>query len=70
MLWENSLRHSGCTRKTVGPTWSYPGGQALRDLTGLCDSDCAFCVRKRQDGIGGYFLRHPEELSRDRCWRP
>ena len=66
VLWENSLRAFRLHPENRRTHLVYPLEDRLYvNLTGLCDSDCAFCVRKRQDGIGGYFLRHPEEPSRE-----
>ncbi len=66
VLWENGLRafrlHPGNRRTHL----VYPMGAGLYvNLTGLCNSDCVFCVRKRVDGIGGYYLRHRGEPSRE-----
>ena len=34
------------------------GSSVYVNLTGRCNNDCAFCVRRFQEGIGGYRLRH------------
>jgi TatD DNase family protein len=66
VLWENSLRafrlHPGNRRTHL----VYPmEGRLYVNLTGQCNSDCIFCVRKQRDGIGGYYLRHRAEPSRE-----
>ncbi len=66
ILWENSLRafrlHPGNRRTHL----VYPmGGNLYVNLTGMCSATCVFCIRNRQDGIGGYNLRHRSEPSRE-----
>ncbi|MBN1433349.1 TatD family hydrolase [Candidatus Fermentibacterales bacterium] len=45
------------------------GNAVYVNVTGRCNNDCLFCVRKLQDGIGGYLLAHrggdpgPERLA-------
>jgi len=41
------------------------GGNLYVNLTGECSATCGFCIRNRQDGIGGYNLRHRSEPSRE-----
>jgi len=38
-------------------------GRIYMNITGRCDNDCVFCIRKFRDGIGGYHLQHGEEPS-------
>ena len=36
-------------------------GNIYMNITGRCTNRCAFCIRERTDGIGGYYLAHHEE---------
>lgn len=36
-------------------------GRIYMNITGKCDNRCTFCIKNRQDGIGGYYLRHKTE---------
>lgn len=67
LLWRNSLDAlllaPGCRRTDL----LYRLGNSLyANITGKCNCDCIFCLRFRQDGVGGYYLKHREEPSSDR----
>jgi TatD DNase family protein len=57
-LFENALRafRLGSHRR---PSAVYMlGPRAYVNLTGKCNNDCTFCIRRSCDGLGGYYLRH------------
>lgn len=66
MLWNNALRALLLSPETRRTHLVYPLGDRLYvNITGRCNASCAFCVRKFQDGMEGYYLRHRCEPSRE-----
>lgn len=67
LLWRNSLDAlllaPGCRRTDL---LYRLGNNLYANITGRCNCDCIFCLRFRQDGVGGYYLKHREEPSSDR----
>lgn len=64
-LWSNSTALLGLEEHARTDLLYVLGANLYVNLTGQCDNDCRFCVRKRSAGLGGYHLRHhgrvPEE---------
>jgi len=66
ILWDNSLRAFRLAAGSRRTHLVYPmGGKLYVNITGMCNASCGFCIRNRQDGLGGYSLRHRSEPSRE-----
>ncbi|MFO7626592.1 MAG: TatD family hydrolase [Candidatus Fermentibacteraceae bacterium] len=66
ILWGNSLRAFRLSPGSRRTHLVYPmSGKLYVNITGKCNSSCGFCIRSRQDGLGGYNLRHRIEPSRE-----
>lgn len=66
ILWNNSLRAFRLAPGNRRTHLVYPmDGRLYVNITGMCNASCVFCIRNRQDGIGGYNLRHRSEPSRE-----
>lgn len=66
ILWDNSLRAFRLTPGNRRTHLVYPmDGKLYVNITGRCNASCGFCIRNRQDGLGGYNLRHRSEPSRE-----
>lgn len=66
VLWENSLRAFRLSPGSRRTHLVYPiDGNLYVNITGRCNASCVFCIRNRQDGLGGYHLRHRDEPSQE-----
>lgn len=66
MLWTNSMRLLGLGEHPRTAPLYVIGENVYVNITGRCDNDCAFCIRRRRPGIGGYHLRHHGEMDAER----
>lgn len=66
LLWKSSLRLLGLGENARTDPLYVLGENVYVNLTGRCDNDCAFCIRRRKPGLGGYHLRHSGEMDADR----
>lgn len=64
-LWKNSERALQLGRWRRTDLVYRLGGRIYVNVTGRCNNDCVFCVRRFQDGIGGYLLDHSGEEGPD-----
>ncbi|MGM0627104.1 MAG: TatD family hydrolase [Candidatus Fermentibacterota bacterium] len=65
-LWNSSLRLLGLERYARTDPLYILGDSIYVNVTGRCDNDCTFCVRRRTPGLGGYYLRHRGEFEEER----
>lgn len=62
-LWDSSLRLLGLGEYARTDPLYILGRNIYVNVTGRCDNDCTFCVRRRTPGLGGYHLRHHGEFE-------
>ncbi len=64
ILWENAMRayrlHPENRRADI--VYQYRDSLYV-NLTSRCQNDCNFCIRRAEDGLNGYCLRHREDPS-------
>ncbi len=64
ILWENAMRAYRLHPENRRADILYKYGNSLyANLTSSCQNNCSFCVRRTEDGLNGYFLRHMEDPS-------
>ncbi len=68
-LWDNSLRLLGLDEHARTDPLYILGENIYVNVTGRCDNDCRFCVRRQTPGLGGYHLRHHGEFEDARLER-
>ena len=66
ILWENAMRAFRLHPENRRADVLYQYGDSLYvNITGRCQNDCNFCIRKSEDGINGFFLKHRDDPSED-----
>lgn len=64
ILWENAMRAYRLHPENRRADIVYQYGESLYvNLTSRCQNNCGFCVRRSEDGLGGYYLMHTEDPS-------